>query len=298
MTDCLQELPVNFTYLISLCHLDVSGSALKCMPQNMGRLENLYRLPEFVVGSRRGSDIGKLKDMIYLRGTLTFSRLENLEDAWLARKANLRSKKRLDTLKLEWSSNFELQDEIVRMTVLEMLQPHQKLKTLSILNYVERKFSSWLCDPSFSNMMSVSLHDCRKCSDLPLLGQLPSLRHLYVKGLSSVKAIGKEFYGDASSHSWPFPSLEILHFTGMLEWEDWSCSVHGEEFKALHSLRELRIMACPKLREKVPGYLFSLEELVIHDCKSLFCPFAELPSLCHLDVKGCPLELLGAHSSL
>ena len=46
-------------------------------------------------------------------------------------------------------------------------------------------------------MVLLKIENCEKCTLLlPPVGQLPSLRNLFIKGMASVKYIGGEFYGD------------------------------------------------------------------------------------------------------
>ncbi|KAI3425608.1 uncharacterized protein J3R85_010130, partial [Psidium guajava] len=308
LNDCysLEELPTDLTDLINLHYFDISRSGIPCMPLHMSRLRNLRTLPEFRMGPTSGSDIGELcmgptsssdigelRDMVHLHGELTLTRLENVEDAWDARKANLTNKKHLTALTMEWSSNFELQDENVQITVLEMLQPHSKVKKVDIRWYGGTRFPSWLGDPSFSDMVSLSLTGCRRCVFLPPLAQLSSLKHLCIKGLTAVKSIGMEFYGYALSRGKPFPSLETLSFKDMLEWEDWSCPLDDKGIAAFPSLRELYIEGCQNLRGKLPGHLPCLEKLVIHECKRWASPLPRLPLLRHLDIRRCHALSLG-----
>ena len=75
-----------------------------------------------------------------------------------------------------------------------------------------------------SNQILLTLNNCRNCSSLPPLGQLPSLKNLTVEGMDGIKIIGIEFCGDGCSSTMPFPSLETLKFDSMLQWEEWSSS--------------------------------------------------------------------------
>ncbi|KAL7204974.1 hypothetical protein ACSBR2_017987 [Camellia fascicularis] len=68
----------------------------------------------------------------------------------------------------------------------------------------------------------MSLHIGSKyCISLPPLGQLPLLKDLYIEGMSAIKRLGCELYGQQCGAK-PFPSLERLSFKFMPEWEDWS----------------------------------------------------------------------------
>nr|POE66698.1 putative disease resistance rpp13-like protein 1 [Quercus suber] len=195
-----------------------------------------------------------------LRGTLCISHLENMLNANDARNVNLKGKKKLDTLRMEW--NGDLQDAGVATDILDMLRPHEKVKTLSIEGYVGAKFPTWLGDPSFSNMVDLWIERCGQCKLLPSFGQLPSLKHLIIKGMDRVRRVGLEFYGERCKQ--PFQRLVKLCFEDMHEWQEWS--PHNKDFPCLH---ELSISKCPKLQGQLPHYLPSLEKLSIYACERL-----------------------------
>ncbi|KAL7234862.1 hypothetical protein ACSBR1_018346 [Camellia fascicularis] len=92
----------------------------------------------------------------------------------------------------------------------------------------------------------MSLHIGSKyCTSLPPLGQLPVLKDLYIEGMSTIKSLGCEFYGQQCGAK-PFPSLERLSFEFMTEWEDWS-AFETEGVQPFSHLSELSIINCPKL---------------------------------------------------
>ena len=74
-------------------------------------------------------------------------------------------------------------------------------------------------------MVSLRLWDCDNVSTFPPLGQLPSLKHLYIVRLRGVERVGAEFYGVEPS----FVSLKALSFKGMSKWKEWSCLVSQAE---------------------------------------------------------------------
>ncbi|GAB2293275.1 hypothetical protein Dimus_027479 [Dionaea muscipula] len=47
---------------------------------------------------------------------------------------------------------------------------------------------------SLDKLVVVRLLECRRCSRLPTLGQLPVLKTLVIDGMEAVRQIGKEFY--------------------------------------------------------------------------------------------------------
>ncbi|GMY05280.1 putative disease resistance RPP13-like protein 1, partial [Fagus crenata] len=181
---------------------------------------------------------------------------------------------------MEWeSADDDLQDAKGAMDVLDMLRPWTTVKELSIDGYVGVKFPTWLGHPSFSNMVLLRIESCRKCTSLPAIGQLPSLKNLVIKGMANVQRVGPEFYGEGCLK--PFQSLETLCFGDLQEWQDWIPS--GVEYEEFPRLREISISYCPKLRGKLPYHLPSLEELtsltnLIIDCDGGFPDWQSFPS--------------------
>lgn len=129
-----------------------------------------------------------------------------------AMKAKFVNKDGLDELVLEWSDKKDM-----KVDVLDGLQPHQNLQVLTITRYGGLKFPPWVGDPLFTNMILVRLEGCNECQFLPPLGQLPSLKELYISGMSAVENVGIEFYGESNL---PFPLLESLTFSVMLNWKE------------------------------------------------------------------------------
>ena len=73
------------------------------------------------------------------------------------------------------------------------------------------------------------------------VGQLLSLKHLAVRGMSRVKSLGSEFYeNDSPIH---FPCLETLYFEDMQKWEDWIPLRSGQGDEGFPKLRELHIIS-------------------------------------------------------
>ncbi|XVF24224.1 hypothetical protein REPUB_Repub13aG0109300 [Reevesia pubescens] len=277
--------PANMYNLINLQYLDVTNAtSVEEMPLGMKELKNLRMLPEFVVGKNLESRIGDFKKLKLLQESFSIRRLENVVDSQEASNAELQDMN-LKILSLKWSSKFDnSRDEAIESDVLEKLQPSTRLKKLSIEYYGGTKFPKWLGDSSFSHMVQLQLDNCEWCIALPPLGQLPSLKDLCIRGLSSVKGLGPEFFGEAILE--PFPALETLQFESMREWKDWrfSSDVVNTEFPCL---RKLTINNCPKLSGKLPCYLPSLEKLVIYQCEQLVVSIPNLPMLNELKINGC-----------
>jgi len=277
----LKKLPSTFCNLVNLRHLNIqSAYALEGMPPQMGKLTCLQSLSNMVVGKGSCSEVIKeLGPLLYLREALCIAGLENVINREDVRDARLIEKHNLYGLSLEWSGNLdEAQDRISEFDVLNMLQPHKGLKELTVRRYGCAEFPTWLKVPSFSNMVRLEIESCAKCTSLPSVGQLPSLKHLLIKGVTSVKNIGPDFYGDGCSQ--PFRSLETLHFENMQEWENWiPC---GE----IPKLRKLSITWCPKLVGKLPNHLPLLENIEITKCKELVISISSFPEHCNLEIDG------------
>ncbi|KAM4082283.1 hypothetical protein ACJW30_11G160500 [Castanea mollissima] len=231
-------------------HLDITDvDLIREMPAGIKELKSLQTLSDFFVGKDTTSKIGDLMNLDSLRGTLCISNLENVLDVEDARRANLIGKKNLDALVMKWKP--ELDD-------LQMLRPWTTVKEISIDGYVGAKFPTWI-------------ERCKKCTSLPAIGQLPSLRDLAL------------FYGEDCPK--PFQSLETLCFEDMQEWKDWiPCKVEYEEFPCL---RELSISQCPKLQGKLPHHVPLLEKFSVNGCEQLDVSIPNFPNLHTLEIKGC-----------
>lgn len=224
-------------------------------------------------------------DLNFLCGTLCISRLENVVDHRRARQANLPEKQDLEALVLKWSSDItNSRNERIEKDVLDMLQPHQGLKELTINSYSSTEFPSWVGDPSFSNMVLLSLENCENCTSVPVLGLLKSLKDLSITGMSGLQSIGREIYGECCSN--PFPSLETLYFKGMPGWNYWHAN--GEEqVEVFPRLHKLSILNCSRVLGRLLYYLPSLKELVICESKCFSVSISSFPMLRNLDVDGC-----------
>ncbi|KAL6327723.1 hypothetical protein AAG906_024692 [Vitis piasezkii] len=256
----LIKLPISIGNLINLRHLDVAGAIqLQEMPVQIGKLKDLRILSNFIVDKSNGLTIKGLKDMSHLR-ELCISKLENVVNIQDARDADLKLKRNLESLIMQWSSELDGSgNERNQMDVLDSLQPCLNLNKLCIEWYGGPEFPRWIGDALFSKMVDLSLIDCRKCTSLPCLGQLPSLKQLRIQGM-------------------------VGH------WEDWSSSTESL-FPCLH---ELTIDDCPKLIMKLPTDLPSLTKLSVHFCPKLIreCNEAvlssgnDLTSLTKLTISG------------
>ncbi|KAL5802168.1 hypothetical protein ACOSQ4_030473 [Xanthoceras sorbifolium] len=265
----LLKWPYSMGNLIHLRHLDILGAySIKEMPMGIGKWENLRTLSNFIVGIDSKSSLKDLKHLKFLCGELHISRLENVID-FEDMDVILSDKKDIKVLLLEWGYLFDYsQDEVP--------------EKLTITCYEGSKFPSWVGDRSFSKMTVLKLEDCKKCTSLPSLGVLGSLKSLTIKGMMGIKSIGFEFYGEHCSN--PFQSLMTLSFETLEEWKVWDPVIENGSFP---KLQELSIVNCSKLSKRLPNNLSSLKKLVIYRCEQLVVSLSNMPRLCELNIDGC-----------
>ncbi|XP_062080038.1 putative disease resistance protein At3g14460 [Humulus lupulus] len=170
-----------------------------------------------------------------------------------------------------------------------MLSPNTTLKQIEILGYLGTKFPNWIGDDSFNNIVDIKLSGSQHCSNLPPLGQLPSLKILHISSFDSVTTVGAEFYGNSSAKKKPFSSLEILifkncHYFEALSMSDGQCQ----------ELTYLSIYCCRSFVSFPNGGLIApkLSDLNIYNCPELMWlpeKMTSLSSLKSLTIRSCPL---------
>ncbi|XP_049380475.1 putative disease resistance RPP13-like protein 1 [Solanum stenotomum] len=259
----LKELPLQMEKLINLRHLDITNTLRLKMPLHLSKLKSLQMLvgAKFLIGSSGGLRMEDLGEVHNLYGSLSVLELQNVVDKREALKAKIREKNHVDELLLEWSkSSTAADDSQTEREILDELHPHTNIKQLQITGYRGTKISNWLADPLFLKLVQLSLSNCKDCDSLPALGQLPSLRFLYIGRMHGIKEVTEEFYGNSSSKK-PFNSLQKLEFADMPEWKQWHVLGSGE----FPLLEYLSIKKCPKLMGKLPENLCSLTKLRISE---------------------------------
>ncbi|CAI0461787.1 unnamed protein product [Linum tenue] len=282
----LVVLPTNMGRLINLLHLDIRGTNLKNMPPQIGQLRKLLRLSDFVVGIQGDCSIKELGELQHLQEQLRICSLQNVTIPRDALQANLKGKKNIKKLKLEWDNGDG--DFMSHMEVLEQLQPHRNIESLSIDGYGGSRFPAWVGDFYYSNMVSLKLTGCWQCSSLPPLGQLVSLEDLWITGFDQLVVVGPDVYGNCLTKKPPFASLKSLTFELMPKWQEWSAYNTGrydECGAAFPLLQELYIRECPALTGALPGHLPSLTTLKIEGCPQLVASLPRSPDILRLHLK-------------
>jgi Leucine-rich repeat (LRR) protein len=285
----LATLPRDLHKLINLRDVNIEESGIMEMPMNLGELKCLQTLSTFIV-TNSGCGIEELGKLINLRGSLSVLVLQNVESPTAAEGKHLRDMKYLEKLVLEWKGDTNASES--HKIVLDSLQPHTNLKSLTIKGYGGTSFPNWVGDASFSNIASLRLLNCKFCCSLPPLGQLPSLQDLTIIGLDEVVTIDRQCYGIGSPSMKPFGALKSLRFYDMLEWKEWSPFEAENEGRAFPNLRDLSICNGPKLTSGLPAHLPSLAELFIYNCPQLVASIPRASYHYELILEKCNTVLL------
>ncbi|KAJ8623881.1 hypothetical protein MRB53_032411 [Persea americana] len=248
----LQKWPNNMKRMISLRHIEFDID--RPLPKGIGELTFLRTLPKFIIAKESGARIEELKGLNMLSGNIHIGGLDNIVSVGCAGEADLKAKKHVISLTLSWSGDETVAAEGNAKEVIEVLEPHSDLKELSVKNYTGLGFPSWMMK-KLTNLKKISLSSCKRCEQLPPLGQLDFLESLEIDTMGTVKHI-VEFDG---SHNYEdlFPSLKDLRLWNMPHLEGWSSpqedgdgDAQGRErdkqviFKCL---RTLEIKDCPEL---------------------------------------------------
>ncbi|QCE02993.1 disease resistance protein RPS2 [Vigna unguiculata] len=278
----LIQLPIAMQNLVNLRHLEIHQSPIKEMPKRMGKLNQLQKLDLYIVGKRKENSIKELGGLPNLCGSFCIKALENVTKGEEAIEASIMEKKHINHLSLKWSiGNDNSIDFQIELDVLGKLQPHQDLQTLSISGYKGTGFPEWVGNFCYRYMTSISLYNCNNCCMLPSMGQLPSLKFLYISDMNSVKTIDAGFYKtEDCSSAIPFPSLESLHIFRMPSWEVWTAFAS----EAFPVLKDIFIFDCPKLRGAFPNHLPALQRLIIRNCELLVSSVPRAPSLRTIEI--------------
>ncbi|PHU28844.1 Disease resistance protein RGA2 [Capsicum chinense] len=235
----LSCLPKQTSNLVSLRNLVLDHCPLTSMPPRIGLLTCLKRISYFIVGEKKGYQLGELRNL-NLRGTVSITHLERVKDNTEAKEANLSAKANLHFLSMSWDGPHGYESEEVK--VLEALKPHPNLKYLEIIGFSGFRFPDWMNHLVLKNVVSILINSCKNCSCLSPFGELPCLESLELQDGSAEV----EYVEDDDVHSgFPlkrFPSLRKLHIGGFCNLKGLQRTEREEQFPMLE---EMKISDCP-----------------------------------------------------
>ncbi|KAJ6358309.1 hypothetical protein OIU76_000084 [Salix suchowensis] len=153
----LKELPRATVKLIKLRHLCISGSGVAFMPKGIERLTSLRTLDCFSVcgggeNESKAANLRELKNLDHIRGSLVIKNLQGggIEDA---AEAQLKNKKRLLCLHLNFKADEGRLGGIEDSNLIEVLQPPSDLERLHIF-----KSREWEGPPRWTEYLGPDLN--------------------------------------------------------------------------------------------------------------------------------------------
>ncbi|KAH0642836.1 hypothetical protein KY289_033810 [Solanum tuberosum] len=209
---------------------------LTSMPPRIGLLTCLKTLSYFLVGERKGYQLGELQNL-NLRGAISITHLERVKNDMEAKEANLSAKANLHSLSMSWDGPHRYESEEVK--VLEALKPHPNLKYLEIIGFSGFRLPDWMNHSVLKNVVSILINGCENCSCLPPFGELPCRESLELQdGSVEVEYVeDSRFLTRRRS-----PSLRKLHIGGFCNLKGLQRMEGEEQFPVLE---EMKISDCP-----------------------------------------------------
>ncbi|GJZ06530.1 CC-NBS-LRR resistance protein [Tanacetum coccineum] len=293
-----KKFPEGMRNLISLRHLDFEDNDIS--PKDLGQLTSLRTLSFFRVGREKGCQIGELGSLKHLGGNLGISNLEEVSNKEEAIKADLVGKKNLYKIEFHWNTS----EEGVRRKdkdILEGLQTHANVKSLTIRNYSSDCFPTWIMNMStniggewipLDKLVDVTLSGCGNVLSLPTVWNLPLLRDLLLSDMDSLTSLSSSV-GLGSSKPLSL-SLRKLELRRMRSLEKWTGAATNSSTLISPVLETLSIYGCPKIILLDEHHLHPLVKLHIENCTNLesIRSLQGLTSLEHLEIIFCS-SLLG-----
>ncbi|KAL0423961.1 UNVERIFIED_CONTAM: Disease resistance protein RGA2 [Sesamum radiatum] len=309
----LQELPSQLRSLISLRHLVVDREEHFEMPIEIGKLTCLRTLKFFNVSDENGRRIEELGYLKNLKGEVAICNLEHINGKEEAARACLIEKPNIHKLKLVWSRRREgnnFNDE----QVLEGLEPHPNIKSISIEGFRGDNLPSWIMNRSISDQ-DLEINDVQRGGlllDRISNNNSSSLTSLRLGNVSDVTCLPKRLFYDnqrimsmyirncpslthieLSAHN--LKSLEIVCICNCEKLKSIRYLIQGEvESGYFNSLQILAIDNCNEVTEILSPMVLepctSLEYLQLSRCHNLVSfpiDFRRLPSGRTLDISRC-----------
>uniref|UniRef100_A0A2N9FD00 Rx N-terminal domain-containing protein n=1 Tax=Fagus sylvatica TaxID=28930 RepID=A0A2N9FD00_FAGSY len=292
------ELPEDLSNLINLRHIDIDPDSIWKIPKDMGRLTCLQTLPFFYVDQDEGRQIKELGCLNQLRGELDIYNLEYVRDKEEARSANLATKAKIYKLGFYWNEDRE--NDYNDEEVLEGLQPHQNLKSLTIKWYQGKKFPSWMLtsrDPGVEEWKDAEELTTGEGEVFPCLEELtikycPNLNSIPdLRGLHSLTQLTLQIFGLLGSAYFGCRCLNVSLSSLQLNMLA-NLNSLPDKIQRFTALKELHIEGFDVM-EALPEWLgnfSSLQSLSLSKCKNLMdlSTVEAMRSLAKLDIVSCP----------
>ncbi|KAF3449282.1 hypothetical protein FNV43_RR10010 [Rhamnella rubrinervis] len=195
----LERLPEGMGKLVNLRHLHIFGcDNLKGLPKGIRRLTQLQMLDAVVIREKNREEylsIGDFEKMNYLEleSSSQIMGLGNLKSlSEFDKLAGLVKGGNRDHLNLFFHGSdfqFVVSKEDDEFMILEALQPHPSLKSLSIWGYLGANLSpKWMT--SLDNLTHLQIYNCEFVNTFPPLGRLPSLEVLGITSNRELRKMG------------------------------------------------------------------------------------------------------------
>ncbi|KAL5541229.1 hypothetical protein UlMin_042702 [Ulmus minor] len=274
----------NWKKMRSLRHLNNAGceALIRMLPETeqfdsvedkeLLGLNELQTLPLFVVGG-----VVDLKHLgcLNLHGSLKVTNLEKVNQGPYV----LLIEGNIESLELYWGKDDSRPIELTRFEIpsgkgkkrrsspdrrqnnspeVQRFQLPLNLKRLLVEGYPGILFPSL----DLPYLTAIDLIDFKKCEHLPVLGDLPFLNSLSLRGMHGVAFIEESFYGERVNKN-PFRALRelvLVDFPSLEEWRSPPCGV------AFPCLDKLIVSKCPQLN--VMPLIASIQHLELRDCQA------------------------------
>nr|XP_028953321.1 putative disease resistance protein RGA3 [Malus domestica] len=189
-TDNLKTFPREMENLINLRHVYFDKD--KEVPFGMKRLTHLQMLPSFKLDRARRHRLDELGGLNELKGELVIGSLDFVRDKEEAIKSKLVEKANLRKLILKWSwvPPEEKNGNFLNEDILEGLQPHPNLESLTIKEFNGTKFASWMMrNCRVTNLRQLRIKRCEKLSSLCCgLEYCPSLEMVKIEDCGDLES--------------------------------------------------------------------------------------------------------------
>ncbi|KAI9071053.1 hypothetical protein K1719_046978 [Acacia pycnantha] len=125
------------------------------------------------------------------------------------KKANL-ANKRLNKLELSWERDKQSLLQVNEEKILEVLQPHMRLKTFLRRGYPGTQLPQKMGNPTVKDLSFLKFMDCKNLFGILSLGQLPSLKRLSSSHKKHMQYMDDQSYVDGVDGHISFPALDFL----------------------------------------------------------------------------------------